>query len=116
MSMSYSGGVFFGACVSRNTALGNKLEKYVDRHGGTPAKTEVSGVVISMVGDRSSSDIWMTVEAEGSARAFGLDNGDILAPELLVEDPTWRSAISGFLSTLGYHELPVGWHFETSIY
>lgn len=111
MSVSYSAGVFFGACVKRRSRIGERLDEYIDAQGGTPAQTEVSGVEICMVGSEGE---WLTIQAGGSTRRYGRNEGDCPDPSLLVEDPRWRPRLATFLTAIGASELSVGWHFQGS--
>ena len=111
MSVNYSAGVFFGACVRLRSPLGERLDEYVDNQGGTPARTEVSGVEISMVG---SDGEWLTIQACGSTHRYGRHDGDCPDPVLLIKDPKWRARIETFLVAVGASELPIGWHFQGS--
>lgn len=113
MSTSYNAGVFFGACFHKRTAIGERLDEYVVRHGGTPARTEDPSVEICMVGDHSVGDLWLTVQAKGSARSYGRDAGECPEPRLLREDRAWRAAVEGFVAKIG-GTAEVGWHFQGS--
>lgn len=39
MSTGYSVHVFYGTFVDRKSAIGRRLDAYIDKHGGTPAPT-----------------------------------------------------------------------------
>ncbi len=113
MGFSYSAGVFFGACVERDSALGQQLDEYIDRQGGTLAETGTTGVLIDSIGDEGA---WLTVQAEGSQHSYGRNEGECPDPLLLTEGPTWRPAIREFLSSIGAPpEIDVGWHFQGSV-
>lgn len=114
MGTTYSAGVFFGAYVKRASSLGKTLDKYVEDAGGSPAKTSVKGVEIGEAGSQPSGDVWMTIEAKGSARSFGRGDGECHEPSMLVEDPKWRPAIAEFMAQVGAVDLAVGWHFQKS--
>lgn len=115
MGADYSAEVFFGAVVKRGTPLGKKLDKYVDKAGGTPAATEIPGVKISTVGSQWTGEIWMVIHAAGSFSGFGRHQ-EVEAPKALVEDPAWRPAIAAFLDRLKLKEpIHVGWHFAGSV-
>jgi hypothetical protein len=116
MGTEYSAGVFFGACVPRRSALGEKLDEYIDKQGGTPAETEIEGVVIGMVGSQSTGQIWIVVQAKGSARSFGRNEGECPEPSLLTEIVGWRLAIRALLTKLGAPDLPIEWHFQGSVW
>lgn len=113
MGSSYSAGVFFGCFVQRRSKLGTKLNKYIDRHGGTPAETEVDRVEIGMVG--CDGGRYLTVEAKGSDMSYGRDDGDCPAPVMLAEQPEWRPAVEEFLRLHG-SDVAIGWHFYGSIW
>jgi hypothetical protein len=115
MSMDYTAGVFFGACVARKSPLGKKLDKYIDRDGGTPAKTGVEIVEIGLVGAQSTGELWVTVQAKGSEREYGRGH-DFMAPSMLTEDPAWRPAIVAFLEKIKAPAIDVGWHFQASVF
>jgi hypothetical protein len=114
MSVSYSAGVFFGTCVKRGSKIGRALDKYIDDEGGSPAETSVHGVEIGMVGSNWGGDMWLTVQAKGSAKSYGRNEGDCPAPAMMTEDPKWRAAIESFLARVGASELTIGWHFQGS--
>lgn len=113
MSTNYSADVFFGAFVARDSPLYDRLDEYIDRDGGCPAKTEVPGVEISMVGCRPTCQIWLVVQAVGSSDRFGKYD-DAQAPRRLIEDPTWRPALECFLAQIGAESLTIGWYFAGS--
>lgn len=115
MGLSYSAGVFFGAFVPRSGPLGKKLDRYVDKAGGTPARTETPGVEISHVGSHSSGEIWIVVRAVGSGMDAGRED-EIEAPHPLIEDPSWRPALLGFFARLKVKDPPaLAWHFQNSV-
>ncbi|HSM93425.1 MAG TPA: hypothetical protein VLT47_11115 [Anaeromyxobacteraceae bacterium] len=114
MGVSYSAGVFFGACVARNSKAGKKLDRYINRHMGSPAPTESPLVMIGDVGNHMTGERWLTVEALGSSREFQRDQ-ETPAPELLTEDPAWRPALAEFLTKIGAPYLSVGWHFQATV-
>jgi len=114
MGVSYSAEVFFGSVVAKNTPLGKKLERYIDKSGGTPADTEIAGVEISWVGSTWTGVGWVVVQAKGSNVSFSPPE-DIEAPRALVEDPAWRLALGAFFERAKVKDAPpVGWHFATS--
>lgn len=115
MGLSYTADVFFGAFVSRHTLLGGRLDKYVEKHGGTTAPTEIPGVGIDMVGSQSSGEIWMVVKATGSGQSFSRED-EIQAPRLLTEDPAWRPAVESLFARMKVKDAPaIGWHFAGSV-
>lgn len=105
MSASYSAGVFFGACVPRRSPFGKRLDRYVDKAGGTPAPTTTPGVEIATVGSWGTGEVWMVVRATGSARSYGRNEGDCPAPV----------AVAAFLASVGYEATAIGWHFQGSV-
>lgn len=116
MGISYSAGVFFGVCVRRKSALGEVLEGYIDKQGGTRAATEVPGVVIGAVGDCGE---WLTVESKGSAKSYGRNSGYCPSPALLSAPAEWEADIARFLLGVIPRETPnlkIGWHFQGSVF
>ncbi len=116
MSMTYSAGVFFGAFVKSKSPLGKRLEKYVEKAGGTPAETETTGVEIDEVGSQPTGETWTVVRATGSEASFERGD-DTAAPKMLTEDPTWRPRLQEFFYRLKLKDPPpeVGWHFAGSV-
>jgi hypothetical protein len=115
MSMTYTGEVFFGAFVERDTPIGKKLAKYIDKAGGTPAETETPGVEVSDVGSSPTGETWMVVHAANSGHRFSRYD-DVKAPVMLTEDPAWRPSIAAFFARLKIKDPPpVGWHFAGSV-
>ena len=113
MGTTYNAKVFFGAWVPASDSFASILADYHDRAGGTPAETDIEGVVIDIAGD--NWNMIYTIEAEGSARSFERGD-DIETPTLLSEDPKWRPAIMAFLEKHGDTHFNVGWHFAASAF
>jgi hypothetical protein len=115
MGAVYTADAFFGAFVDRNTQLGKKLDRYVDKAGGTPAETGTPGVEICQVGSTWSGKIWMVVRAEGSGHNFDRED-EIVEPQALTEDPAWRPALLTFFHSIKLKEPPpIGWYFAGSV-
>jgi hypothetical protein len=115
MSATYSAEVFFGAFVKRGSTLGKKLDKYIDKAGGTPAETEIPGVEVISVGSQWSGEIWLVAQAKGSSLSFERHD-EVTAPQMLTEDPAWRPALAAFFERIKAKEPPaVGWHFAGSV-
>lgn len=116
MGLSYSAGVFFGAAVKRDSAIGRRLDEYIDKYGGTPAPTDVRGIEIGTVG--SDGERWITVEVKGTTRSFGRTEGECPAPSLLPIVVGWGDRIEEFLREHGAapgEEPRIGWHFFGSV-
>lgn len=114
MGVDYSAQVFFGAFVDKRTALGQKLEAYIDIAGGAPADTEIPGVQVAEVGSYPTGETWLVVMAAESNDAFS-EGDEIGEPVALTEDPAWRPALDALFARLKVKKRPVvGWYFATS--
>lgn len=116
MSVTYSAGVFFGAYVPHDGDIGKKLERYIDIHGGTPARTEVSGVVVSVVGGESDGRMWTIVAIKETIVSYGHRDGECPDPSMLTEHVGYRAALKHILDNVGASDYPVGWHFYGSVW
>lgn len=113
MSTSYGAAVFYGTYVESESALGKRLDKFIDKHGGSPAPCGVRGVEISSVGSLNGDPSWITIQAKGSAVHINAGE-DIEAPSLLDSKAEWDSKVRGFLAKIGEMKTPlprIGWHF-----
>lgn len=117
MGASYSAGVFFGAFVSKSSQLGMELHKYIDDAGGTPAETEIPGVVITFTGSMWSGDIWIVVMVKESGRVFRMRESDPKPPDMLTARPDWEPKIAAFFRRFEMLQKapPIGWHFAGTV-
>lgn len=117
MGLRYSAEVFFGTHVPRDSAIGERLYKYIDAHQGTPAPTITRGIVIDTCGSISGGPEWVTVKVDGSTYRFGTHD-DIEEPRALPGESGWRSRIRDFLDEHAINHVDVarvGWHFAGSV-
>lgn len=73
MSITYTAGVFYGTFVASSSPLGQRLDKFIDEHGGMPAPAGIEGVEIGMIGDIMNGDTELVVMVKGSERSFSRD-------------------------------------------
>ncbi len=114
MGLDFEGCAFFGACFAKRSAIGKKLDAYIDRAGGTPAETEVAGVEVAEVGSQPTGDTWLVVRAVGSAHYFGRGS-TVRPPERLVEESTWRPRLDAFFALAKIAPTAAGWYFAGTV-
>lgn len=113
MGTTYSAKVFFGARVPASDPFAKILDACINRDGGTPAKTEIDGVVIGISGNMMSSDKFYTIEAKCSTRSFDRYD-EIAAPAVLQYKDAWVASVGVFLEKHGVNDRVIGWHFAGS--
>ncbi len=74
MGLSYTSSVFFGTYIPSDSPIGQRLRKYIDRQGGTPAATSTPKVVINECGSQGCGPMFATVQiADVKLRASRFD-------------------------------------------
>lgn len=110
MGTTYSASVFYGTYVLRRSPTGKRLDRYIDRHGGSPVPTDTAGVEIDVVGDDSSPLLTIQINpvAAGSGvvsslewtRSIDAGREELRQPALLpIPPPEWLLLIGRFLES-----------------
>lgn len=116
MSLTYTASVFYGTYVPRKSEIGKRIHRFIERQGGTQARTDTPRVVLDLVG--SDIDLIIAILAEGSDCAIAM-RGEIGDPQPLIGRRAWEARIDEFLQVerISRTDLPrVGWWFAGSVF
>ena len=115
MGLSYTSSVFFGTFVPRDSKIGKRLNKYIEKHDG---QTRSPKVEIGLCGAINGSPQFATIQIADVELRVRRDD-PIGPPRRLPDADGWAEQIGLFLAEEGIAPAsvaPIGWYFEGSVW